>query len=96
MRYLEYGFFLLASLLALVLAFLNSKPVLVDYFIGQRTVPLSVVIIAALVTGGCLSLIAISIVYLRLKCENYRLRRRIKVTEKEIENLRAIPIRDNR
>lgn len=94
MRIIEYIILFLVVVVGVLFAFLNSTTVSVDYAFGVRQMPLSLVVVTTLLCGGVLGLLSAGMMCLRLKFENKRLRKRITVAEKEIENLRTIPIRD--
>jgi putative membrane protein len=93
-RILSYVFILLIILIGISFATLNSDVVDVNYYIGQKEMPLSLLL--ALVFGfGCLLGVLVGVwMLLKTKVNNYRLKQRLKFAEKEIENLRAIPLQD--
>ncbi len=94
MRIVSYIFLLIIVLLGISFATLNSAAVNINYYIGQKAMPLSLLL--ALVFGiGCFVglLVAVSVL-IKTKLKNYRLKQRLKMAEKEIENLRAIPLQD--
>jgi len=93
-RIVSYIFLLIIVLLGISFATLNSAAVNINYYIGQKAMPLSLLL--ALVFGiGCFVglLVAVSVL-IKTKLKNYRLKQRLKMAEKEIENLRAIPLQD--
>lgn len=94
MRVVEYILFLFLFLLALTFALLNSEPVTINYYLGASQLPLSMALVITLITGCLLGMFSAVMLYLKVKFENKRLRSRVKVVEQEVENLRAIPIRD--
>ena len=94
MRIITYSLILLVIILGVTFAGLNARPVMLDYYMGEATLPLSLLLVLALVSGCLLSLLASLIMYIRLKTDNRRLRQRLKVVEAELANLRAIPLKD--
>lgn len=96
MRILGLIFFLVVVLIGLSFAVLNADPVTLNYYFGSSKMPLSLVAVVALVTGAVLGVIACLGLILRLKKQNARLRKNIRVAEKEISNLRNIPIKEQR
>lgn len=94
MRIFTYILLLLLILLGISFAILNAEPVSIHYYLGQRQLPLSLLLVLALTIGLIIGMMVSGIFYLKLKSENYRIKSRIKIAEKEIENLRAIPIQD--
>jgi putative membrane protein len=93
-RILSCVFILLIILIGISFATLNSDVVDVNYYIGQKEMPLSLLL--ALVFGfGCLLGVLVGgWMLIKTKVNNYRLKQRLKLAEKEIENLRAIPLQD--
>jgi len=89
---------LLASLIVVVLgilfAVLNAEPVILNYYFGRQTMPLSLVLVLAMLVGAVLGVLACSGVLVRQRRTIHKLRRAAELAEKEVENLRAIPIRD--
>ena len=73
----------------------NTTAVEVDYYVGIREMPLAVALLIALVVGvlvGSLAGIGLSLKYRnQLRLSN----RRVKKLDKELENLRALPVRDS-
>ncbi len=82
------------ALLGLEFALLNSQPVQFNYYFGSLEAPLALIIVVTLflgsVTGGLVCMGAV----LKEKSHNAGLRKRIGVTEKELRNLREIPLKD--
>jgi uncharacterized integral membrane protein len=73
----------------------NDQPVILNYYVDAITVPhLSWVVIASLLAGVFLGVLATLNTVLRLKREVRRLAKKNEVASKEILNLRAIPIKD--
>ena len=94
MRIVTYILILLIILLGVTFAGLNAEPVMLNYYVGNAKLPLSLLLVLSLIIGCILSLIASLIVYIRLKTDNHRLRQRLKVVEAELANLRTIPLKD--
>jgi len=85
---------ILIILLGIIFAVLNSETVQFNYYFNSRTMPLSLAIILAMFIGAILGVIASIGLILRYKREVSRLRKAADVAEKEITNLRAIPIKN--
>lgn len=94
MRILSYLFLLIIVLLGITFATLNSGIVTLNYYIGHKTLPLSMLLVSVFATGCLLGLLVGLSIIIRLKLKAYRLRQRLKVAEKEVANLRAIPLQD--
>lgn len=75
-------------------AALNTDPVELNYYLGQLSAPLSVIALLFIVVGALLGVVTTFGMVLRAKREQVELRRKIKLREQEIRNLRQIPIKD--
>ena len=74
-------------------AVLNADTVSLNYYIGAMELPLAVVILIALMVGVLLG-ISVSLGFLIGKrSENTRLKHKLVMMEKEIKNLREIPLK---
>jgi len=96
MRVITYLLILIIIILGITFAALNHAPVTINYYIGQNTLPLSLLLVMSFVIGCFLGLLVACWVSFKFKIKNYRLRQQLKIAEKEIENLRAIPLQDRR
>ena len=94
MRILTCFIVLMVILLGITFATLNSGPVTIHYYVGQHTFSLSLLLVLVFSAGSLLGLIVGFWLVLKLKVKNYRLTQHLKVAEKEIQNLRAIPLQD--
>ena len=72
----------------------NAQPVDLDYFLGESILPFSVWLLTALVIGVVLGWLSVLPVILSMKRQKARLLRQLKVNETEINNLRAVPVKD--
>lgn len=93
------GTFLILCLVVfvgVVFAVLNAQPVLLNYYFGTREMPLSLVFILALIVGSVLGILASISLLIRSRREMQKLRKAAKLAEKEVTNLRSLPIRDAR
>ncbi|MES9965612.1 MAG: LapA family protein [Candidatus Sedimenticola sp. 20ELBAFRAG] len=94
MRILKIIFFLLLMAIGAVLTAMNSDNVVLNYYFGSRELPLSVVLVGAVAFGALLGLLASLGGFFRLKRQNSELRRKAQLASQEVNNLRAIPIKD--
>jgi putative membrane protein len=93
-RIISYIILILIISLGVSFSILNSETVNINYYIGQRVMPLSLLLVIVF-SGGCiLGIVVGTWLYMKAKVKNYRLRQRLKMADKEIENLRAIPLQD--
>lgn len=94
MRIISYIILLGIILLGVSFATLNSNVVGINYYIGHGAAPLSL-LLAATFAIGCLVGILVCIgLLLKVKVKNYRLGQKLKLVQKEVDNLRAIPLQD--
>jgi uncharacterized membrane protein YciS (DUF1049 family) len=103
LNYMEHNMKILSYILLIVLlvlgvsfAGLNASPVTINYYIGARELPLSLLLVMFFAFGCALGLLVGLSMYLRMRSKNYRLSNRIKLAEKEVSNLRNMPLQDNR
>lgn len=94
MRIISYILLLLIVIFGMTFATLNSESVNINYYFGQSTLPLSLLLVLVFAVGCLIGMIAGLWMLVKIKIINYRLRQRLNLAEKEIENLRAIPLQD--
>lgn len=94
MRIVSYFFILVIVLFGMTFATLNSESVTINYYFSQSTLPLSLLLVLGFAFGCLIGMIVGLWLLLKSKLLNYRLRQRLTIAEKEIENLRAIPLKD--
>ena len=75
-------------------ATLNSESVTINYYLGQTTLPISLLLVLVFAFGCLTGMIVGFWLVVKAKIQNYRMRQRLSLAEKEIENLRAIPLQD--
>ena len=93
MRILSYIFLLLLMLFGITFATLNASPVMFNYYFNSKQISLALLLVAALGVGILLGFIFTLFTLIKLKKDNYQLKSRLKVSEKELENLRSLPIK---
>ena len=94
MRIISYFFLLIIVLFGMTFATLNSESVTINYYLGQSTLPFSLLLVIVFALGCLIGMIAGLWLLIKSKMSNYRLKQRLTLAEKEIENLRAIPLQD--
>ena len=87
--------FLILVVFGIVFAVLNAEPVKLNYYFGSKEVALSLVLVLAMIVGAILGVIASASMIISNRREVVKLRKSVELAEKEVANLRAIPIRDN-
>ncbi|PHS67614.1 MAG: hypothetical protein COB23_10230 [Methylophaga sp.] len=68
--------------------------VTINYYLGTVTLPLSIIIVLAIVIGIILGTLALLAGSMGLRYENRRLNRKLSISEQEIDSLRILPIKD--
>lgn len=96
MKLIGYVLLIIILIIGVSFAALNSEIVSVHYYIGVCRMPLSLLMVITFAFGCFIGLLMGFIMVLRLKSQNYRLKNRIKLVEKEVSNLRTMPVQDNR
>ncbi len=86
--------FLVLGVVGVTFAILNSTSVDVDLYFLSFTTPLALLVVLSLLLGAVLGMIASAALFLSQKREILRLRRRNGSIEKELQNLRELPIKD--
>ncbi|MCG6886261.1 MAG: LapA family protein [Proteobacteria bacterium] len=94
MKIIYVFLFLVLGLFGIVFAVLNAAPVELHYYFGSKQVELSLVIVLSMMVGAVLGVIASTSVIVNSRREVHKLRKSMDLAEKEINNLRAIPLRD--
>ncbi len=94
MRYIFYIFWIVVIIIGVTFAGLNSHAVMVNYYVNESKIHLPILLIITLVFGAILGIIAMIPMLLKNKQTNRKLKHRIKQIEQEVNNLRAIPIKE--
>jgi len=94
MKIFAYILVVLIFLVGSTFAILNSELVSINYYFGVQHLPLSLLLLMALVVGVVLGLLANFFVLLRAKHQARQLMKRLNLAQKEVENLRVAPIHD--
>lgn len=85
---------LLVTVVAVTFTLLNSQPVKLNFYVGSFEIDLVVVILISLVLGTVLGMTAVLGKLISMKQDLMRKDKKIRVTEKEVENLRSLPLKD--
>jgi putative membrane protein len=94
MRILITVFYLILILIGVSFAALNASSVQVNFYITTVKMPISVLMTIMLGVGILIGFFLFLCRYWRLKAEHRKLKNQLRLTEKEIKNLRAIPLQD--
>jgi putative membrane protein len=94
MRFIKLFIVILIMMLGAVFTVLNADPVEINYYFGSRDLPLSLLLTIALGLGVLLGVLAGMGRVLRLKRELQSLKRRSQMVSEEVNNLRALPLKE--
>ena len=72
----------------------NDRSVTLGYYLGVIELPLSLALVLVLILGAALGALASLPVIIKLRRQRRRLEKQIKNSEKEINNLRVMPLKD--
>ncbi len=86
--------FLIISLFGILFAVLNAEPVELNYYFGSQQIALSLILVFAMFIGALLGVLASAGLFFKSRREVARLRKQVSLAEKEVANLRAIPLKD--
>jgi uncharacterized membrane protein YciS (DUF1049 family) len=72
----------------------NNQIIKLNYYVDVIDIPLSWLVVIVLIIGSTLGLLASLPIIIKLKRDKMILEKQIKNSEKEINNLRVMPIKD--
>ena len=94
MKIVSYIFLLIVLILGLTFSVLNAEQVNFNYYFGTRELPLSLALVVAMAFGAILGLVVGFGQVIKLRHRISKLKRTVQMTEREVMNLRSIPIKD--
>lgn len=94
MRIAMIIFYLVLIIIGVSFAVLNANSVTVNLFFTTFDMSVSLLITVTLGLGVLIGSLLFSFKYWRLKMAYRRMNNRLKITEKEVKNLRSIPLQD--
>ena len=94
MRLLMYILMIIVVLLGVTFACLNAATVQINMYLTTFTLPLSLLLVFVLGLGILIGFSMTMINVVKLKSENRRVRNRVRWVEKEVQNLRSIPLKN--
>lgn len=77
------------------LATLNEGQITLNYYFGSVAAPLPLALLGALGIGLLLGFVAGLTLWAKVRAENARLRRSARLAQEEVNNLRAIPLKQH-
>lgn len=78
MRVLSILILLLVAILGISFALLNAKPVTLNYYLGIREIPLSILLVATFIFGIVLGMLLLLPKIMKLNFEIHRLKKMLK------------------
>ncbi|MBL1142839.1 MAG: LapA family protein [Proteobacteria bacterium] len=72
----------------------NNQIIELNYYVGVLDMPLSWLVVIILFIGALLGILASMPMIIKLKSQKLKLEKQIKNSEKEINNLRVMPVKD--
>lgn len=94
-RIIIFAIVVLVALSGLSFALINAESVTLNYYFGSLQAPLSLVMVISLAVGAGMGVVASMWAVIGQKRELARLRKAAKIAEKEISNLRSLPMKDS-
>jgi lipopolysaccharide assembly protein A len=94
MRLLVLLFYIIIILVGVSFAALNASSVEVNFYFQKITMPIAVLMTIMLGIGLLLGFLLFLYRYWRLKIDYAKLKSQLKLTEKEIKNLRTMPLKE--
>ena len=72
----------------------NNQLIELNYYVGSIDISLSLLIVLVLCLGALLGVLASIPLIIKLKRQKMKLEKQIRNSEKEINNLRVLPVKD--
>lgn len=95
LRLLYISLTLVVIIIGVAFSVLNAENIQLNYYLGSVELPLSLVLVVSMIIGAILGIVASLSLIIGSRRNTNKLKRSIEVAEKEIVNLRNIPIKDN-
>ncbi|KTD63966.1 lipopolysaccharide assembly protein LapA domain-containing protein [Legionella spiritensis] len=94
MRLVMILFYLVLILIGVSFAALNASSVKVNFYVTTMSMPISVLMTIMFGIGLLIGFLLFLFRYWRLKVEFNKVKNQLRLTEKEIKNLRDIPLKN--
>ena len=95
-RIIKITLITIVAVITVVVTLLNSQPVKVNLYFAHFDLDLLVVVVVCLIAGALLGMVAAFGKLVSLKKDILRRDKKIRTMEKEVENLRSLPLKDDR
>jgi len=94
LRVIRFAVVLVVVISGLAFHLRNDQPVVFDYYLGSLELPFSLYLILSLCAGISIGILMLLPLILQLKAEKHRLVSRARLHEQELDNLRAMPLKN--
>ena len=94
MRIFMVLFYLLLIVAGVSFSVLNAKAVDINLYYKTISLPISLLLMIVFAVGLVWGLVFFAFRYIRLKMAHTRLKEQLFLSEKEVKNLRSIPLQD--
>lgn len=94
MRALKLTFYLLISLLIIIFALVNAQSVQFNYLLGRIQLPFSLAMLISLGFGALIGMLWTASWLFKQRSHTHELNKKVNLLQKEIDNLRAMPVKD--
>ncbi len=94
MRIFSYLLIIIVIIIGISFASLNADSVIFNYYVGKISIPLSLLLLVFFITGSIFTLLFNLLIFIKSKRKISSLKKQLSITEKEIRNLRQLPIND--
>lgn len=94
MRIIRIFLYIVLLLVGISFAALNAGSVQVNLYVTTVTLPISVLMVIMMLLGLLTGFILFLAKYWQFKLEILKIQNQLKITEKEIKNLRDIPLKN--
>lgn len=94
MRLLRYSLILIVLAIGISFSILNPSSMTIHYWIGSKMLPTPLFSVILFAMGFVVGLLLSAGLFLGARLESWRLGRKLQLAEKEIRNLRVMPIQD--
>ncbi len=95
MRVVYITIIIILAAFFVVFALLNAHSVEINYFLGRRSLPLSLLLLASLMCGFLIGILGMLKSVIGSRASAHRAKKKSNILQKEIDNLRAMPVKDD-
>lgn len=95
MRLITSLFIIIVCLITVAFALLNAELVSINYLLGERQLPLSLLVILVLLAGILMGIVLSFKAILRSRLKTHALTKQVEDLRKEIDTIRAMPVKEH-